>query len=254
MSSSLVRGRRAVGTGVSAAPAEMSGVDLDDARDLGRTLLRQHGLGEWSLVFDRAKRRAGSCRYADRTLTLSTPLTLLYDEAEVRDTLLHEIAHALAGPQHGHDEVWRATARRVGCSAQRCVSPDAPRVPGDWQGRCPQGHTAERYRRPTRLLLCSRCRQRPVPERVLEWTFRGSTVPMHPSYAAELAALAGPRVDDAAPSFATGDEVRIELGRRFRGRVGRVVKVGRTRAHVQLAEGVLTVPFPGLSRLDPGSA
>ena len=64
----------------------------------------------------------------------------LHSDDEVLDTILHEIAHALVGPQHGHDAVWRAKAREIGCTGERCVSSDSPRVPGDWVGRCSAGH------------------------------------------------------------------------------------------------------------------
>ena len=41
-------------------------MDLTDAAALGRRLLDQHGLDDWTLVFDRAKRRAGVCRSSRR--------------------------------------------------------------------------------------------------------------------------------------------------------------------------------------------
>ena len=44
------------------------------------------------------------------------------DDAEIEDTLLHEIAHALVGRRHHHDAVWRAKAREIGCTGQRCHS------------------------------------------------------------------------------------------------------------------------------------
>ena len=115
-------------------------MEVTRALATGRRLLREHGLHDWSIVADRAKTRAGVCRFAKRQIGLSAPLTTLHSDDEVLDTILHEIAHALVGPQHGHDAVWRAKAREIGCSGERCVSSDAPRVPGDWVGRCPAGH------------------------------------------------------------------------------------------------------------------
>ena len=38
------------------------------------------------------------------------------DIDHIRDTILHEIAHALVGPCHGHDAVWRQKAREIGCT------------------------------------------------------------------------------------------------------------------------------------------
>ena len=76
---------------------------LIDARNLAWDLMRQHGLADlgWRFRFDHARRRFGSCKYREKAITLSRPLTLLNGEAEVRDTVLHEIAHALC-PGDGH--------------------------------------------------------------------------------------------------------------------------------------------------------
>ncbi len=41
-------------------------------------------------------------------------------DEEVKDTILHEIAHALVGKAHHHDDVWRAKALEIGCSGRRC--------------------------------------------------------------------------------------------------------------------------------------
>ena len=113
-------------------------MEISPALALGRRLLREHGLEHWTVTTDRAKTRAGVCRFASRTISLSAPLTRLHDEAEVRDTILHEIAHALVGPAHGHDNVWRAKAMAIGCSGERTVSTEAPSVEGPWRGECPR--------------------------------------------------------------------------------------------------------------------
>ncbi len=123
-------------------------MEVTRALSTGRRLLREHGLDDWTIVADRAKLRAGVCRYSRRQIGISAPLTTLHDEAEVLDTILHEIAHALVGPHHGHDAVWRAKAREIGSSGRQYVSPEAPRVPKDWVGRCPVGHEKSRHRGP----------------------------------------------------------------------------------------------------------
>ena len=97
---------------------------------------------------------------ARRRITLSRHLMALYDEAEVRETVLHEIAHARVGAAHGHDAVWAAEARRIGSNGRRLIAAEAPRVEGRWTGTCPAGHTVNRVRRPTTPLSCSRCARR----------------------------------------------------------------------------------------------
>lgn len=215
-------------------------MELRAAYDLAIGLTKRHGLDGWRVDFDSAKRRAGVCRYAERVIGLSAPLTRLHDQAEVRDTILHEIAHALVGPAAGHGPVWQEKARAVGCSATRCVPAEAPRVPGAWLGACPAGHTVERHKRPERVIACGKCGPGFSAANILEWTYRGRPAVMHPNYSEELEALlAGERVT----RFGTGSRVRITAPGAYKGRVGTVVKRGRTRYHVRIPEGILTVVF-----------
>lgn len=228
---------------LSAPAPSLSVVDLEDAWRLAHELMDRHGLHGWRFEFDRAKRRAGVCRHRDKVVGLSAPITRLHPESEVRDTILHEIAHALVGPRAGHGPVWVATARRIGCTGERCVPDDAPAVPGDWVGICQQGHEVDRHRRPERVLLCTRCGGRPTGERVFEWLHHGRPATMHPNYVAELRAiLEGRRLVRLGP----GTRARIIAPGDFHGRVGTVVKAGRTRYHVKVREGVLTVLHAGV--------
>lgn len=232
-----------------------------DARRLARDLMDQHGLHEWKLVLDNARTRAGVCRAGRREIGLSRVLTELHDEAEVRDTVLHEIAHALVGPEHGHDAVWRAQALRIGCSGQRCLSSSTPRPDAPWVGTCAAGHEVRRYRRPTRVQACGVCARTFDPRHVIAWRYRGQVVAMPPAYVEELSRLraagATPQVAarsvEAAPSpvsaaaagrLPVGSMV-VLLGRgRFAGLRGEIVKRGRSRYHVQTDEGLVAAPFP----------
>lgn len=141
-----------------------------------RELMDTHGLAGWSLAWDRARRRAGTCRHARRTLTLSRPLIELYEPGRVREVVLHEIAHALVGPEHGHDATWRAAARAIGSTGARTVDPGAPRPPARWRGNCARGHVVERYRRPSAALSCAACSPRYDPDHLLSWTHDGRPV------------------------------------------------------------------------------
>lgn len=99
-----------------------------DARKLALRLMTRHGLHTWKFRFDRATRRFGCCMPAARTITLSRSLTLLNGPDEVRDTILHEIAHALT-PRDGHGPKWRQMCLRIGARPQRCFSSDTVKMP-----------------------------------------------------------------------------------------------------------------------------
>ena len=184
-------------------------MDLSEVRRLGAALLAEHGLTSWQFAFDNAKRRAGACRFEARTISVSRHLMALYDADQVRDTVLHEIAHALVGPKHGHDEVWRARALAIGCSGTRLVAADAPRAPAPWRGTCPRGHSYDRHRRPARPASCARCDPAFNPDFLLTWTHEGRQVAMGARYERELRALVAGRERRRAAEIYAG---RRDLG------------------------------------------
>ncbi|GAB6939828.1 SprT-like domain-containing protein [Isoptericola variabilis] len=223
-------------------------MEREEAARLARGLMADHGLSGWTFRFDRARRRAGLCRYDRREISLSGPLAELYDEADVREVVLHEIAHALAGARHGHDAVWRATARSIGSTGRRVVREGSPEVEGDWAGVCPAGHRVTRFRRPQRPQACARCS--PVFDRryLLTWTYRGDPVPElgDPTEVEPSLAPAETRVDPAG--VRPGERLRVVAPGRYDGVVGTVVKRGRTRFHLRVGRSVLTVPFALVER------
>lgn len=84
--------------------------------------MAHHGLRGWAFRFDNARTRVGVCRYEPRIIGLSRHYVRANDADEVRDTILHEIAHALAGPDAGHGPRWKRIARALGCSTDRCTT------------------------------------------------------------------------------------------------------------------------------------
>jgi predicted SprT family Zn-dependent metalloprotease len=215
-------------------------VDLRDAYAMAEYLLEVHGLDDWQVSYDNAKRRAGICKFAEQTLGLSAPLTAVHTEDDVRDTILHEIAHALVGPAHGHDATWLAMARRIGSSGERCVSPDSPTPPAAWLGACPGGHTLERHRRPERVLTCGLCSSTFDLAHLYTWTHHGKPAVLHPNYEAELARLREGRHTVLLP---VGARVRVTVAGEHHGTVGRVAKRGRTSYHLRAGRRLLRVPF-----------
>lgn len=76
----------------------------------------------WKFDISRGKSTNGMCYSSRKLITISKYYIELNTKDKVQNTILHEIAHALVGCKHNHDEVWRAKAVEIGCSGERCTS------------------------------------------------------------------------------------------------------------------------------------
>ena len=144
---------------------------LEDVETLARSLMAKHKLRGWTFRFDNAKRRFGSCSVGTKTISVSRHLAALNDEGAVRDTILHEIAHAKAGAGHGHGARWRILAHSIGAAPTRCYDDDKVNTPpGRWIGTCPAcGYqTQPRHRR--REGSCGQCSSSFDRRFLLTWT------------------------------------------------------------------------------------
>ncbi|HEY8719849.1 SprT-like domain-containing protein [Pengzhenrongella sp.] len=226
-------------------------MDIHEARVLAEGLMREHQLTGWRLTFDNARTRAGICRYGTREIGLSRVLTELHPADLVRCTILHEIAHALVGPRHAHDAVWRAKDRSLGGTGERKVSASAPRPTAPWVGTCARGHEVTRHRRPARPSSCLQCAPGFSREHLFVWRLHGRLVPSSAAYEAELAAIRAAR-EESLPALVperlpVGARVVLGGTGKYAGLSGRVEKRGRTRYHVRTPVGTVLAPF-GLVR------
>jgi predicted SprT family Zn-dependent metalloprotease len=83
----------------------------------------------WKFEFNNRKRAAGLCSYRKKTIYVSKYLLEqnLDKSLEFENTLRHELAHAIDFEMRGtsdHSKVWKAVAREVLCTAERCYSTD----------------------------------------------------------------------------------------------------------------------------------
>lgn len=142
---------------------------LDQAEEMAAQLMRLHGVPRgWTFAFDRSKVRFGKCDYRRKQISLSRHLVELNSEDEVRDTILHEIAHVLAPRGAGHGPKWQAVAISIGCNGMRCYGQEVVRPKGKYRGTCP-GCRRVIYRHRRMLIACARCSPVFDPQFVFEW-------------------------------------------------------------------------------------
>jgi len=135
-------------------------MDTSTARGLAIKLMGDHGLlaKGWAFQFDAARSRFGLCSFNRKVISLSQELVELNTEEEVRKTVLHEIAHALAGHEAGHGEAWRRVAISIGDDGERCYDrASVVTPPKKFKGVCPTcNRTIYRNLRMAGL-MCSPC-------------------------------------------------------------------------------------------------
>jgi len=134
-------------------------MDLVELEAIASREMQKHGLNDWTFALSKAKRRLGVCKYRAKRIEIAEYYAKKNAPVSVLDTLLHEIAHAIAGPTAHHGPAWKAVAVRLGVSPRACDdSPDTIVQPGDWQATCSAcKKTFHRYKRP-RSLIGYQCR------------------------------------------------------------------------------------------------
>jgi predicted metal-dependent peptidase len=83
--------------------------------NIGVFLLHHHNLHDWKLVGRTLEDRVfGSCDFNTKTILINKKVFYILNFDMLKDIILHEIAHALAGAEHAHDETWKAKALEIG--------------------------------------------------------------------------------------------------------------------------------------------
>lgn len=100
-------------------------MNLEEAQILAELYIEEHlshdaatvyGSGKpWTFTWTNHKTTWGMCSYRKKEIQLSAYMTKFADEAEVEDTILHEIAHALT-PGSGHGRLWKRMAQLLGAN------------------------------------------------------------------------------------------------------------------------------------------
>jgi len=118
--------------------------------------------------FGNKKRAFGTCYYNQKKIQLSLPLcteNLDKVDTRIRNTMLHEIAHALCVYVHGikggkgHGAYWKSIAKQIGCDGNRCFSSEHVTMPkSKYTLICDTcGNETPKYRKVSSSYACGKC-------------------------------------------------------------------------------------------------
>jgi len=120
------------------------------ATQLALDLITQHLPSEWKFAWNKRKSALGVCNYTRKTIFLSEYFVARISDEEVKDTILHEIAHALAWIEYGHKGhgwQWKRVCVRIGAKPVRCHTGtvDNPNYRYKIKCECGQEHGRHRF-------------------------------------------------------------------------------------------------------------
>jgi predicted SprT family Zn-dependent metalloprotease len=83
---------------------------------LANYLMEKHKVDYLSFDFSNDKAKLGY--YTGESIKINYMHALLDPIDEIKDTILHEIAHAIAGSENLHNEYWKAIAKEIGAKTK----------------------------------------------------------------------------------------------------------------------------------------
>lgn len=132
---------------------------MEDSKilELGNKYRQMYGLRDWTMkINNRLRNTAGRCMTGRRVIELSGAVMRQWEVADVIDTILHEIAHALTPKDKGHGAEWRAKCLEIGAKPERTYGADLP-VSTRFQSKCIACGTTEDRARRTAGAKCLSC-------------------------------------------------------------------------------------------------
>lgn len=131
---------------------------------LALALMSEHNLDwpAWGFRISRHKLLLGRCEYNrfNGGMILFSKNFLHLPDAEIRDTLLHEIAHALAGPYAKHGPAWKRKCVEIGAKPNEFADlKKEDKTSFKWTGVCVNGHTTSRHAltEKGKRMACGKC-------------------------------------------------------------------------------------------------
>ena len=107
---------------------------LSEVGTLAKELIQTY-CPDYTFKFDSSRSRFGQCRYNQKEIGISRYLASVNSYSQVKDTILHEIAHALT--RSGHDEKWRQKCIELGARPVRCYDVKEVQSTPKYRMSCP---------------------------------------------------------------------------------------------------------------------
>jgi len=141
-----------------------------EVAQLTESLISKHDLDDWSFRLGNTRRAIGRCIHRKKFIEISRHYIPLLSDDEVKDVILHEIAHAIAGYKAGHGPKWKEVAKMIGADPTRCANIPPERTPqGRYKLECVnhgllgynhrlRQNIKDSYSRGSACYLCKKCK------------------------------------------------------------------------------------------------
>ena len=132
-------------------------MNIIQVEKLAKELMAQHLDDGWKLRFTKSIKVFGRCCCDEKVIELGKIPCQLNEYEHVRNVILYEIAHALVGYEHAHDEVWVAKHKEIGGDGSPCCEHPDVVVKTRYVGICPNNHLFYFFGKPRRRASCIKC-------------------------------------------------------------------------------------------------
>ena len=139
---------------------------LEHAKETAIDFMEDFGLLSkgWTFTFSNKKRAYGTCHWGRKEISLSKYLVPHMSYKDIKDTILHEIAHAIDADKRGfsaHDKTWKSIAKSIGADPMAShEKADLPIESFNYYHECPVcGQQYGVYKRPRAQYICRDCKE-----------------------------------------------------------------------------------------------
>ncbi len=131
--------------------------------------MQENGLTQanWTYTYDNRKGRLGCCDYRRKQICISEYAIQHYSIEEMKNTVLHEIAHALVGKSNGHNRVFKQKLIELGGNGKRTATEKLPESAYKYVGMCPAGHIY--YANKRTYSSCNKCSSKFNRNYLIKW-------------------------------------------------------------------------------------